>query len=102
MKASTTPEYLRFLRANGHELGALTGTDHRALAAIAALLTLYSYSRHARVLVAVRLALLEMQVTTRDLAKPLIAWAMDWSDVEPIWNVVTAASFDGRVLLERP
>lgn len=85
-----TAEHLQWLKGNGHELGALTGTDHKALAAIDALFTLYAYTRKSTVLVAVRFTLAEMQASTRQLAKPLIARAMDWSDVEAVWDTINS------------
>jgi hypothetical protein len=85
MSRANPPEHIAFLKANGHNLGALTGTDFRALAAIAALWHLYAYSRKANVIGAVNLALVEMQASTRVFARPLIAHAMDWSDVDDIW-----------------
>lgn len=86
------PEWVKWLRAwaknNGESLAPLTGTDFRALAAIAALWELYSMERHARVLDAVRIALGEMQPSTRHFARPLIARAMDWSDQDKLWPLV--------------
>jgi hypothetical protein len=87
-KKPKTPEHLAFLKANGHELGALTGTDYKALAAIAALWHLYAYTRSENALYAVHLTLREMQATTRHLARPLIAYAMDWSDQDKLWPLV--------------
>lgn len=91
MSRAKPPEHIAFLKANGHELGALTGTDAKALTAIAALWHLYAYTRTTSVIGAINVTLLEMQMSTRHLARPLIAHAMDWSDVEDIWPDVNAA-----------
>ncbi len=82
------PQHLEFLRANGHDLAPLTGTDHKALAAIADALTLYSYCGRENVLVAVALLAGEMQGSTRPLARELIAYAMDWGDRERLWPTI--------------
>lgn len=81
-------EHLDWLRENGHDLAPLTGTDHKALAAIAACWTLYAYSGRTEVLAAIRLLIGEMQRSTAPLARELIAWAMDWDDRERLWPEV--------------
>lgn len=87
MKAS---EHLRWLRANGHSTAALTGTDARALAAIAACWTLYTVERNELVLEAVAALAQLMQSSVRPLARALIPWAMDWPDEQPVWTLVEA------------
>ncbi len=89
MKAA---EHLKWLRANGHDTAGLTGTDARALAAIAACWTLYTVERDERVLDAVAALLQVMQLSQRRLARALIPWAMDWSDEEPVFRLVVAAA----------
>jgi len=85
MKRPPTPEHLKWLRANGHNLAPLTGTDTKALAAVAACWELYAYTRSERVLKAARELAAEMQDSTRPLARELIAYAMDWSDRDKLW-----------------
>lgn len=96
-------EHLRWLRAiQGPEsfrpdgpalppLAALTGCDYRALEAIDRLWQLYCYCDHPeRVIKAVALAALEMQESTRPLARELIAHAKDWGDRARLWPLVEA------------
>lgn len=71
-------------------LGMLTGTDARALDAIAACWTLYAYNRDQRVLDAVRSLLPSLQQKCWGFARELIAWAMDWNDRYAIWTLVVA------------
>lgn len=78
-------EHLTWLRANKHDLAPLTGTDHKALAAIDACWHLYAYSGDKRVLAAVALLLTQMQRSTRPLARELIARALDWGDRDRLW-----------------
>ena len=67
-------------------LGALTGTDHRALHAIAACWEIYSYTRDERILRAVEILLAHLQPQCWRFAKELIARSMDWSDRELVWG----------------
>lgn len=85
------PEWYRWLRANGHNVAALTGTDVKTLGAIAGCWQLYSYERSARTPHAVAFLVVSMQPKTRPLARELIAWAMDWNDREPVWRAVELA-----------
>jgi hypothetical protein len=85
VKNANRAEHLKWLKANGHDLGPLTGTDHRALAAIAACWDLYSVCREPCVLDAVTSLTDLMQEKTKPLARELIAWAMDWDDRERLW-----------------
>jgi hypothetical protein len=72
-------------------LAALTGCDYRALEAIDRLWTLHGYCDHPkRVIRAVALTALEMQDSTRPLARELIAHAKDWGDRERLWPLVEA------------
>lgn len=82
-------EHLRWLRANGHDLGALTGTDHLALEAIDRCWALYAHTRYDAVLDAIALLLCGMQPNTRYLGRELIARAMDWGDRDRLWPRVT-------------
>lgn len=87
------PKWRQWLRANGHDLGPLTGQDARALDAIAACWELYSNSDAAGqfgALDAVRALLPAMQKKCWPLARELIAYAMDWGDRERLWSRVTA------------
>jgi hypothetical protein len=77
---------MRWLRANDHDLGPLTGTDTRALLAIAACWRLYFSSDAAdHVVRAVVELLRSMQPKCWRFAKALIPWAGDWSHEEPTW-----------------
>jgi len=76
---------LVWLRANKHNLAPLTGTDVKALLAIAYSWRLYSYTRRDEVIFAVAQLLRTMQPKCWRYAKALIPWAMDWSDELPVW-----------------
>jgi hypothetical protein len=83
---------LVWLRANKHELGALTGQDTRALLAIAYCWRLWgggdTDGRNAAI-AAVRSLLHGMQEKTRYLAREVIPWALDWSHRDQLWPLVT-------------
>jgi hypothetical protein len=69
----------------------LTGQDTRALTAIAACWRLYASADddgRTGALAAVRALLPAMQPQTRYLARELIAWAMEWTDRERLWDYV--------------
>lgn len=83
-------EHTKWLKANGHSLAPLTGTDARALDAIAACWALYAVERQPRILDAVARLVSIMQPKCRPLAAALIPWAMDWSDQVPVWALVEA------------
>lgn len=86
-----------WLRANGHDLGALTGQDSRALSAIAHVWQLYAASDNdgrEAALRAVRALLSAMQPKTRYLAREAIAHSMDWPDRDRLWPVVWAPEDD--------
>jgi hypothetical protein len=91
------------LRANGHAaaLAALTGTDARALAAIAACWQLYAVDRSPRVIEAVARLVGSMQPKCGALAGTLIPWALDWSDEAPVWAAVVSR-FPGRARIPAP
>ena len=92
MRNVNRSEHAKWLRANGHSLAPLTGTDARALEAIACCWQLYTVvDRRQHVIEAVAQLALTMQPSTRSLARSLIPWAMDWSDEEPVWQLVRAA-----------
>ena len=74
------------------KLGALTGQDEQALAAIANCWKLYARgdeTASAAALVAIRALLPAMQPHTRPLARELIPWALDWHDRETLWPIVS-------------
>ena len=85
-----TKEHIKWLKANGHgpSLAMLTGTDARALDAIAACWTLYSVERDPAAIQAAALLVSMMQPKCRPIAKALIPWAMDWSDEGTVWALV--------------
>lgn len=93
-------EHLRWLKANDHDLGILTGTDYRALEAIDRCWELYSYTRTDDVLEAIRLLLRELQPKCWHLARELIAKAMDWSDRGRLWPLVVPASSAAGAILD--
>ena len=85
-----------------HCLGMITGQDARALAAVAACWQLHASSDEAgaeAALCAAALLLAGMQQCCWPLARALIAHAMDWSDIEPVW--VQAKERAARAVLER-
>ncbi len=87
------PECLRWLKENGHELGALTGQDRTALLAIAHCWELYAKGDEggARAAgMAARVLVGAMQPHTRPLAKELIAFALDWGDRDRVWTELVA------------
>jgi hypothetical protein len=66
-------------------LAALTGTDVDVLDAFVPCLELYARTGNERVLEAARIVLLEMQPSTRWIARELIAFVMCWDDRERLW-----------------
>jgi hypothetical protein len=89
LKNISSPESFRPEGPLDFPLGALTGTDHRALEAIDRLWHLYCSCDHPeRVLWAIAYAASEMQVSTRPLARELAAHAREWSDRERLWPLV--------------
>lgn len=82
-------DLLRWLRANlgRGALGALTGTDAKALAAAAHILTLYAYTGSDEALSAFRAVVLCMQPSTRELAFHAIARQLDWEDRARVWRL---------------
>lgn len=93
---ATKTEHLKWLRANGHSTAPLTGTDHRALAAIAWCWQLYTVQPCEHVLAAVASLAQVMQPSTRPLARALIPWAMDWNDEHVVWTIVEG-KIEGRI-----
>lgn len=81
-------EPLRWLASNGHNLAPLTGTDRKALLAIAACWDLFAYTRSLRTLHAIQALLTQMQPTTAPITRDLIARSMDWSDRDRYWPQV--------------
>lgn len=75
-------------------LGALTGQDARALAAISACWELYSNSDEAganAALDAIRRLLPALQPQCHVFARELIAFSLDWSDRARLWPLVDPA-----------
>lgn len=82
-------------RVTRGDLAALTGTDTRVLNAVAECWRVYAYSRPDYAALRAAAALLPlMQKHTRPLARELIAWAMDWSDRDRVWAMVTAGGVE--------
>jgi hypothetical protein len=94
-------EPLRWLKANGHDLAPVTGTDTRALLAIAACWRLYfnADDQHS-VIVAVVALLRSLQPKCWRLAKALIPWAGDWSHEAPVWLQVLEVNQHARAAEE--
>lgn len=89
MRNPPAPEWVRWLDANGHDLGVLTGQDYRALGAIDACWQLARESE-ANAVAAVRALLPLLQPSCLPFARELIARWMDWSDRERLWPKVIA------------
>ncbi len=88
-----TPAALKWLKANGHDLGPLTGQDTRALVAIADCWDLYASADEdgsVAAIEAIRWLLTGMQPKCRPLAKELVARSLDWDDRERLWTHVNA------------
>lgn len=87
-----------FLTANlgRHALGALTGTDSKALAAAVHIIELYAYDRDDSVLSAFHDVVLRMQPSTRRLAYEAVAHVMDWPDRDRVWQRAGLAPIEGR------
>ncbi len=82
-------------RVAAHALGALTGQDRRALAAIACCWELYAGSDTTGQLAAlegVRRLLPAMQPGCRYLARELVAFTLDWTDRDRVWLLVQRGS----------
>jgi hypothetical protein len=91
MSTTKTPgaEIGSWLRANGLNLGALTGQDWPALRAAAEILACYARSDSAaepHLLAAFKGAVMAMQPSTRRFAFHAIAHAMDWHARAVIWQ----------------
>lgn len=93
---NTARAVFAWLRANGHQasLAAMTGQDAKAIFAVALLWELYAAADAAGRIAAVQavraLVLSGMQPKVHDLARELIARSMDWEDIAPLWQLVTA------------
>ena len=76
-----------WLRANLGKncLGALTGTDRKALEAAAQIISLYSYDEAPSVIEAFGIVVRRMQPSTQQLAYHAIAHVTDWSYRSRIW-----------------
>lgn len=82
---------LWWLRANGHDLAGVTGSERRALIAIAWCWDIYSVSSDQKsVLDAVRALLRAVQQKHHPLVRELIARSLDWSDRGPVWQKLHA------------
>lgn len=83
---------LTWLRNSKYDLAPLTGTDTRALLAIARCWKLYfNADRPELVLQAVAALLRCMQPKCWHFAKALIPWAGDWSHEETVWQRLSDA-----------
>lgn len=81
-------DLLRWLKANfgRSALAPLTGTDFRALAAVAHIVALYAVSGNDSALSALHDVVLCMQPSTRELAFHAIAHQLDWDDRARVWG----------------
>lgn len=80
------PSWLTANLGRGH-LGALTGTDTRALYAAVQIVELFSYDRSPRVAQAFGLTVSRMQEKTRYLAFHAIAMVMEWDTRFELWTL---------------
>lgn len=70
-------------------IAALTGTDFRCLEAIDRLWEAHSFADHPeRIICAIALVALEMQDSTRPLAREVLAHSKDWGDRARLWPLV--------------
>jgi len=92
--ADTIGPWLRSNLGSSH-LGALTGTDARALKAAIQIIELYSYHRRQEVLDAFKDVVECMQEKTRYLAYHGIAHVLNWEDRERIWNEASLEYLSG-------
>ena len=76
-------------------LGALTGTDAKALTAAVHIMELYAYAGDESLLDAFRVVVLQMQPTTREFAYHTIAQVLNWSDRARLWSL---AGLDDPIL----
>lgn len=86
-----SPIQLPKLGNSGSSLGMLTGQDARALAAISACWDLYANADadgQTGALVAVRALLPAVQPGCRPFARELVAFSLDWSDRDRLWDRV--------------
>lgn len=93
---------LKWLKANKHDLGMLTGQDRQALEAVAACWELLTQDRTSRrgALEAVVALLPAMQAKCWPLAKELIARTLDWGDRERVWQEIEQFVAERIVLTE--
>lgn len=93
MKRDSSLGWEKFLKANGYDLGMLTGQDRRALSAISACWELYAVGDLDGRMVAIEaikpLVRGSMQPKCRYLARDLIAYTMDWTDIARLWPQVS-------------
>ena len=78
----------RWMKANGHDLAALTGQDFRAFSTFIHALELFCYSDMVGrddAVHAMRYAVHAMQPKTRYLAKEAIPYMLDWNDRITLW-----------------
>ncbi len=76
-----------------HSLAALTGTDVRVLDAFVPCLELYAYTESRDVLDAAAILLIEMQESTRWIARELIPFVLNWEDRERLWPRLSPVEF---------
>lgn len=86
---SQCDELLKWFKGNPYlpalSLGALTGTDRKALAAAVHIIELYAYSSRGDTLDAFRIVVEHMQPSTQVFAYHAIAFVMDWNDRARVW-----------------
>jgi len=93
----------KWLKANLGEncLGALTGTDAKALDAAVQIMALYSYDSHPSVIEAFGNVVRRMQPSTQRLAYHAIAHVTDWSYRSQVWVAAGLPEFaPGRCVFE--
>lgn len=108
---STCQSLITWLKLNlgRHHLAALTGTDSRALAAAAHILSLRGVCSHNPALIAAfREVVLCMQPSTRELAYHAVAYLGEWDDRAKVWAeaglppLARVSVCDGERLMHTP
>jgi hypothetical protein len=77
-------------------LAPLTGTDARALSAAVHILNLYAFCAEPTLLPAFGIIVRCMEPSTQKLAYHAIAFVMDWTDREPVWEKAGLPKVDPR------
>jgi hypothetical protein len=85
---------LKWLKLNGLSLGALTGTDSRALGAAVHILELHNYGGNGEELEAFRIVVEHMQPSTREFAYHAVAYVGEWDYRAKVWALAGLPALD--------